>query len=464
MKSLKFLMITTLMVGFSQTLISSAAQAQVSPQQNYAVFMYQRLSGVTLQPDDPNITAMVALINQNNLLGAAQYVIAHDHGVFNNTVREVAAQQPIRTGVNAPNSPLTDYIADWIGVAYNGGAATSADARVLVTGNFYYMASAAAITQFNLQNTNLVNDILQTNNHYSELDSNVLNKNLDLAAVLVNAGPQMLVGADGKTAMPALDVAGSITSRGFYLGNGDSNNPGYLACGNMGTNRACVRNSIYMFEGIDIQTYADLGPDGMVTDDVNRAPPYQTSCQLCHNRLDSMKPAFALFDTDKNENFIEYALYNPNPCNSKNVDYSGTGHNSCSGQFDPNNIAIKENRNSQVFPTGFRVSAPTWTNTAASGTYQTMFGWGQAPGATYAATTGAGVNQFGQMLSSATAFGTNMATRFFTQICMRPPASDETATISALGANFQGPWKNDIQMLMAQIAILPDCLGTPGGS
>jgi len=172
--------------------------------------------------------------------------------------------------------------------------------------------------------------------------------------------------------------------------------------------------------------------------------------------LDSMRPSFALFDMDPTGSFIEHALYNPNPCKITQAQYNctGNGMTNCNSQFAPDNIAIKELRNCQVFPAGFAVTTPAWTNTAATGIYQAMFGWGGN-------TSGAGANQFGQMLAGATAFGTNMATRVFNQVCQRAPASDELATISSLGANFNGAWNHDLKMLMAQVAILPDCLGTP---
>lgn len=432
--------VATQMIALIFTLISVSASAQVTSAQSYAVFMYQRLAGITLQPTDARITAMVGLINQGNLLGAAQYVIANDHNVFNITIREIAAQQPTRLGVLLPNAPTTDYIADWIGTAYNGGQPTSADARQLVTGNFYYAASAAAVAQYSIPD-NLQKDIVTSNNHYAFMDAN----GLDYAAILVNAGPQQLLNAAATGTVNNPDAAGAITSLGFFTG-----------CGNAGTNRACVRDAIWEFEGVDIATYADTGPDGMVGADVDRDPPYQTSCQNCHNRLDSMRPAFALFDMDPSGSFIENALYNPKPCTiaQSKYDCTGNGQNNCSGQFAPDNVAVKELRNCQVFPQGFAVTTPAWTNTAATGIYQTMFGWGSN-------TSGAGAGQFGQMLAGATAFGTNMATRIFTQVCERTPAADETGTISALGANFQGAWKYDIKMLMAQVAILPDCLGSP---
>ena len=441
--ALKTVLIATLLVAFGTTFISASAKAQVSSSQAYAVFMYQRLAGTTLQPTDARITAMVNLINAGNLLGAAQYVIQNDHNVFNNTVREIAAQQPTRLGVNLPNAPTTDYIADWIGVAYNGGAAGgwhSMDARNLVNGNFVFQASASAVTQFSIPN-NQVNDVLTSNNQYAFMDTN----GLDYAAVLTNAGPQVLLNAAGTAAANNPDPAGTITSRGFMQG-----------CGNAGTNRACVRDSIWEFEGVDIATYADYGPDGMVGADVDRDPPYQTQCQLCHNRLDSMRPAFALYDMDPNGNFVEHALLNPNPCTIQQSKYdcTNTGHNNCNGQFAPDNVAIKELRNCQVFPGGYAVTGPGWTNPTATGNYQTMFGWGSN-------TTGAGAQQFGQMLAGATAFSTNLATKVFTQVCARAPASDEAGTITALGANFSSSWNYDIQMLLAQVAILPDCLGTP---
>ena len=264
------------------------------------------------------------------------------------------------------NSPTTDYVAGWLGVIYN-----NMDARNLVNGNFLFTVNPTLAPGVP---SNLVNDVLTSNNMYAFLDSNYINSSgannsVNIASLLQNSGAQQYlnsVGAAQGSAGVAVnnpDPAGLITSRGFAEGN-------LLA----GTNRAMVRNSILEFLCEDISSYADVGPDAPIGRDVDRYPAgsdttYQTQCVMCHNRLDGMKPAFSLIDMDTNGNYIQHALYNPQPCTTpaSRTDYTQAGHNTCQGQFDANNIAIKENRNSQVFPAGFQVTTPAWNNYATSG-------------------------------------------------------------------------------------------------
>lgn len=388
-------------VGLAQASCPSLG-SPLSPTMAQAYLMYQRLGAITPSICSPVLASMATDIAAGNMVGAANLVIANEPNFYNITVREMAAiWASAKVGNNQPNTPTNDMVAAVVAVVRDQLPATQ-----LLTGNFTYQVDP---TKFAAAYPSLASSLptgaasyVSGNTQYAFLDTN----NINLAQVIQSTPSAQMIMTTAKTLVANPDPAGVITSRAF-MQNANTD----------GTTRSLIRWSFLTFEGIDITDFAGPGPDNMIGRDVDREiggndNTFQNQCKTCHNRLDGMRPAFALFDWDDSNNIVLNALYN-----------TGSANN-----FDANNIVTKQNKNNTVFPGGYAVTSPAWVNNAASGTYQTLFGW--------TITSGAGANQFGQMIATSSHFPVAMTQAVFQSVCKRSVLPAETATVSALAANF----------------------------
>jgi hypothetical protein len=74
------------------------------------------------------------------------------------------------------------------------------------------------------------------------------------------------------------------------------------------------------------------------------------------------------------------------------------------------------------------------------------------------ATSGKGLNAFGQMLANSDMFPVCMARTAFKNLCRRPPTDTEAPLISALASDFQAS-NYSFRRLFEQVAVTPPCLG-----
>lgn len=404
-------------------LLVSTANAQVMPEPNSpitaarekALSIYKRLNGVSAPIDSPILKQMEPLIVAGNIAGAARLATA-ERGFLNVVVKDFAAKMSTREETVA--APFSDFVATVVGVTKD-----NVDARQLLTGNFTYRGIAGLANVRAAE----VADILSSNNHYADIES----QGLDLRTSLARSDTQKLVNTTGA-AVDNPEPAGLITTRAFMEAHATA-----------GTNRRIIEYTFREFLCVPMTDFADAtGSDAMVGRDVDRFPggsneKFQVTCKACHSNHDPLRPAVARFDFA--DNIVKHALVLPN----------GTGANQM--RQSPVGISSKMNQNATVFPEGYAVNDSTWVNQANRGANIDFFGWRGWQ-------TGNGVNQFGSMISSAEAFSRCMAKRVYQSVCKRDPASFESPMIRQAALNFESSNYN-LRTLFEEIVARPECLG-----
>ena len=209
--------------------ITPVVDASVSPNRARALELYKRLVGVNTPIDNPVLVRMESQLNAGNALGAAQIATEED-GFFNHVVRDMAAK--MSTLDESVKAPLNDMVAAFIGVTRD-----QLDARLLLTGNFYYMGNNGAAVVNNLQA-----DVVESINHYLALE----NQGYNLASVLERRDTQMVRVAGGNSLAANPDPAGVITSRSFMEAHATA-----------GTNRRLVEQTMKQFTCNPIESWAD---------------------------------------------------------------------------------------------------------------------------------------------------------------------------------------------------------------
>ncbi len=395
----------------------------ITPYQEQAALLYKRLVGVKTPIDNPVITAMAKQIELGQLRGAANLATA-ENGFYNITVRDFASRMSTRD--ETVNAGLNDFVAGFIGTARDDRSA-----KELLTGNFYYAGDPLKTAVA----SNLVNDLLKSNRHYEQLDS----QGYDLANVLkrydstTGNGQKVYNGKGGVVDSP--ETAGVLTSRAFMEAHAVA-----------GTNRRLVEFSFREFLCVPIEKWSDAtGPDNMVGMDIDRFPggdhsKFKVSCRSCHSSMDGLRPAFAKWTFSSG--FAKNAsIISP----GDNDDDEGTM------KQDPIGIAAKYNQNSDVFKGGNRVVATAFVNNAIRGANADYFGWGST-------LTGTGLNDYGKMISDSKAFPRCMAQRAFRSVCKREPASFDQPMLTRVANEFA---TNGFKLrdLFERVAISPECLG-----
>lgn len=404
----------------------SPAHAQVKPDimaadptalQSKARKIYERLTGTKLAIDSPLISEMTAFLNKGDLAGAAQ-IATKDPDFYNITVKLMALQ--LSTRDETIKTPLNDFVASLIGVTRD-----MRDARELLTGNFYYRGSGANIR------SDLVKDLLISNNHYADLETNRVN----LAANLERVEGQMI--ATSETASVASpDPAGVLTSRTFM---------GEHALA--GTNRRLVEYTFREFMCVPLDQWADTGAsDARIGRDIDRFPAgdhlkFQTSCKGCHTVMDGFRGAFAKWDFDGMG--IKHSAVN-----------ARGGANNYTIATDNQGIINKMNKNNTIFPAGYTTTNDSFVNNATRPQNANFFEWRGA------ASGGNGVKAFGTVVSNSRRFSQCMAKRVFKTVCRKDldPAADHAALVR-WGDEFEASGYQ-LKKLFESVAVKPECLGT----
>lgn len=416
----------TLMFLLLGTMSHAPALAQVKPNltaadpsalEVKARKIYERLTGTKLPIDSPLIAQMASLLNKGDLSGAAQ-IATQDPDFYNITVKLMALQ--LSTRDETIKTALNDFVASMIGVTRD-----MRDARELLTGNFYYRGTGDNIR------SDLVADLLISNNHYADLETNRVN----LAANLVRVEGQMLATSATATAANP-DPAGVLTSRTFM---------GEHALA--GTNRRLVEYTFREFMCVPLNEWADTGAsDARIGRDIDRFPAgdhmkFQTSCKGCHTVMDGFRGAFAKWDFDGMG--IKHSAVN-----------ARGGANNYTIATDAQGIINKMNKNGTVFPSGYVTTTDSFVNNATRPQNASFFEWRGA------ATGGNGVKAFGTVVSNSRRFSQCMAKRIFKTVCRKDlDVSKDQALLVRWGDEFEASGYQ-LKKLFESVAVKPECLGS----
>ncbi len=395
-------------------------QKPVSDARMKSALIYQRLTGTRVPIDYAVLSDMEQLILQNKTDQAAS-LATQDLNFYNLTVRDFAARMSSRA--ETYKAPVTDFIATVVGAVRD-----QIDARLLLTGNFYYKIKANSANGSAVQvPQNVVNDILLSNNHYNAIDE----QGLSMADLLEKVEGQKVIGPQGVE-VPHPDPAGLLTTRGWLEAHATA-----------GTNRRLVEFSFREFMCINIDQWADTSnSDERVGRDVDRFPggsssKFLTTCKGCHSGMDSLRGAFAQVDFADDRVKHGQVLAAGNQVSQMKRSVSG--------------VSDKLNGNAKVFPEGYVTVDSSWINQTVRGTNQKYFGW-------RGAVSGSGINAFGAMISRSQAFSRCMVQRVYSTICKRDVSIYENLMILALASEFE---KNNynLKWLFEHVVVRKECLG-----
>lgn len=423
---MKFIVLSLLTLSFSGAL-SSPAWAQVKPNVNAAEpsameakarKLYERLTGTKLPVDSPLVAQMVDLMGKGDLLGAAKLATT-DPNFYNITVKLMALE--LSTRDETIKIPFNDFAASIIGVTRD-----MTDARELLTGNFYYAGSGTGIR------SNVVADMLISDNHYVDLETTRTN----LAANLVRVEGQQIA-TSATTSVPNPDPAGVLTSRTFM---------GAHAL--MGTNRRLVEYTFREFMCVPLSEWADGGAsDARIGRDIDRFPAgdhmkFLTSCKGCHTVMDGFRGAFAKWDFD-----------------GMGIKHSAVNTRGAASNYtiatDAAGIVTKMNKNNTVFPSGYITTNDSYVNHATRTANAELFEWrGDA------AAGGNGVKGFGTAVANSRRFSQCMAKRVYKTVCRKDiDAVKDINLLKKWGDEFEASGYK-LKTLFESISVKPECLGS----
>jgi len=394
--------VTTAITAFVLCISVSASAQTDTPARQRAYTLFRAITGVGISIDDARIIQMENLIAAGDEKGAAA-VATSDPLFYDVRLRDMAKIMSNRA--ESVNVPLNDFVATWVGAIRD-----NVDARQLLTGNFYYTGNPALATAANPVRSDVNNDILTSDNHYTDLEE----KNYSLFANLVRVDGQQI--SVNSVPAPLVDAAGLITTRAFMAAHALD-----------GTNRRLVEYTFREFECTPILNWMDATrPDTFIGRDVDRFPGgddqrFQTTCKACHSQMDAIRPAFAFFDWDDNNGKI---LQQTSPFG-------------------------KLNKNNTVFPQGFAVNNNNWVNLATAPKNEDQFGW-------RGTLMGTGLNTFAGMIANSKGFSRCMVKRFFQSICKRDPNASEKSALESVAVDFETDYQ--LKRLAGSIATNPLCL------
>ncbi|QDK45130.1 hypothetical protein DOM22_08155 [Bdellovibrio sp. ZAP7] len=425
---MRFLLLPLIILGMGTG--TNSANAQVKPvvtaadpsaMELKARKIYERLTGTKLPADSPVVAQMVTFLNKGDVEGAAKIATADDN-FLNITVKLMALK--LSTRDETIKTDLNDMVAAFIGVTRD-----QRDARELLNGNFYYRG-ADNLTGVR---SNLVADILLTNNHYIDLED----KRVNLAKNLVRVNGQVIAVGDAATVANP-DPAGVLTSRAFQSAHTV-----------MGTNRRLVEYTFREFMCVPLSEWADTGASDLrIGRDIDRFPggdhnKFLTSCKGCHTVMDGFRGAFAKWEVNNNPAGIKHV--DANPHSNTSDAYTIIVDNSTG-------VIQKYNKNANVFPAGYVTRDDSWVNNAIREKNANFFEWrGNA-------LSGNGAKSFGTTVANSRRFSQCMAKRAYETVCRK--TFDEAKDLDKLktwGVEFENSGYK-LKSLFEKVAAKPGCL------
>jgi hypothetical protein len=421
--------LTNVAVQVSTITIAKADTAAV------ATKLYSRLASATLGLTDPKRTQMETLINQGNLLGAAQIATSDDR-FYNITVRTWAtpmanrAEDPI-IAQNYNNSIylLNDFVAMIIGTVRD-----ERNAQELLNGDFTYMVSEPILDAAGLPIVEAykpINTSTSDAKHFYDLNR----LNINLRQKLVRTAPQR---------PDFSDAAGVLTSQAWGVEH-------YFS----GTNRRPLQYALKEFLCVDIDDVRDPSlPVTRIRRDVSRAPggsttTFETTCRACHTGMDGLAGAFAYYNLTSVSTTTLTTYANPPGY------FAGTQLARAPNAVNPTGgIASKMNQNGSIFPSGYVTIDDSWINyfASSSSTSNINVGWPATM------TSGKGIKSLGTMLANTKAFPRCMTKRVFRKVCGREPSATEGTLIQSISDQFVSGGYN-LKSLFERVAIEAACIG-----
>jgi hypothetical protein len=479
---------------FATVLFANQTFAQIdrSPK-GEAQWLLERMTGVKWSATDPVVQQMTQLISAGDKAGAANLAMSQPQ-FLNVVVKQMALKMSTRE--ETIRAPFNDFAAMMMGVTRD-----SLDARYLLYGNFFYVGGDPAkapgapetlVTDFSLANvsingqnirSNLLRDVIGSNNHYEDLNRS----NIDIGASLSRVDGQRMagsatvsvtvdiigtagnvIGQEVRTSVvtqpiPHVDPAGLLTTRAFMGAHAIA-----------GTNRRLVEYTFRQFMCMGIEEWADTaGSDLRIGRDVDRLPggdqnKFLSNCKGCHSVMDGFRGAFAKFDWRDGINEIGSAVLH--------VDNGATG-----GDLRPNvvnnsattsGVVRKLNRPEFVQYAGGYVSTDdSFVNNANRGVNALLFGWRSpapepaGPVPARLASRTAGAHAFGRLVAGSRRFGYCMAKRVWDEVCHVEYSDAEMQAIYAsVGLAFETEGQNSesrngfvMKKLFEKVALHPKC-------
>lgn len=401
-----------LFLGLSRLALEAASLDPIAAQ-NQAKRLYERLTG--LPPNATQLNELTALM----LDGRADQVAframdeTSSYGFYKWVLRNLF--NPLSSRAAQTDLSLNDYTATIAGtVIQNKSFDRLLYADTLYVGDDRLVAGNTGAELLIRPDNNTppagqVRALLRQDNADVKYDDN--NHYLDLQKL--NDWPSRLVEksqvavytqtTSGKVS--AEDVAGLLTTRQWA-------SEFYLA----GTNRRSFRFLMKSFVCRDMEELMDISlPDVRVRQDVDRSPggdsrTYLTRCAGCHTGMDGFAGAFAYFDFTNNQLTYNSRLQSGN----------------------------KQFRQSNVFPTGYRLTDNSWINLWLTGANSSL-GWRLPLGASSPSMLQGdrGAKALGMMVAASEAFSDCMVRRVFQRVCAKQASASELANLSKIARDFE---------------------------
>lgn len=379
--------------------------------------LLERISSTKVSSDHHLVEAMAARIRVGDRRGAAEIATTHPN-FLNTTVKLMALKMSTRE--ESIRISLNDFAAMFIGVTRD-----ELDARELLKANYSYRANMAAVPAGVTVRANVVEDMINSNNHFQDLEQ----VQIDIGQILVQVPGQVLRdGADNVVANP--DPAGVLTSRTFMAAHATD-----------GTNRRLVEFTFREFMCVPIEEWADTrASDARIGRDIDRFPggdhmKFQTSCKGCHTQMDGFRGAFAKWDFQGGR-----AVNGDMPVRVGN--YSAQG------------VSNKLNKNGSVYAGGFQTTDSTFVNNSRGPANANLFGWrGNSNG-------GMGVKDLGIMVGNSKRFSQCMVKRVYDAVCRTNLVAKYNLPYLAEQAEKFEQNGYNLKKLFQMVAITPQCSGT----
>lgn len=396
-----------------------------------ALDIYSRLTGVKTAASNPLVDRMAREIANGDVLEAAAIVTNEDSRFLNITVRDFAAKMSNRD--QSVNTPLNDFIATIVGATRD-----EINSQRLLWDNLTYVGdpNQAPVP------SDMVADILRSNNHYQALDDG----RYDLSKVLVQRNQQFLFNGTAAIANP--QPSGLLTSRQWLMEHAIA-----------GTNRRLVEYTFKIFLCSPIESVADAaGPEDVVGPDIDRIPggsatKFQTNCRACHTILDGFRPAFARWTFGNG--YAKHAFVVPEigPTADENANVVGMQE-----YPDIRNISAKINRNQDVYPDARLVRDDRWVNNAIYNANKVNLKFDTANPSIMG---GVGTQSFGRAMATSARFGRCMAERVFKQVCKRDVINSDNVELNKIAGEFSDIRSNNynLKFLFQRVVTSPNCLG-----
>lgn len=378
--------------------------------------LLERISSTKVSTDNILLRQMASRIRTGDRIGAAEIATTHPN-FLNTTVKLMALKMSTRE--ETIRQPLNDFAASFIGVTRD-----ELDARELLKANYSYRANMSIVPAGVTVRNNIAEDILNSNNHYQDLEQ----VQIDIGQILVQVpGQQLRDGAGNIVANP--DAAGVLTSRAFIGAHATD-----------GTNRRLVEFTFREFMCVPIEEWSDTrASDARIGRDIDRFPggdhmKFLTSCKGCHTQMDGFRGAFAKWDFQGGR-----AVHGDMPVRV--------------GGYSNEGIANKMNKNENVYGGGFQTTDASFVNNSRGPANSTLFGWrGNING-------GVGTRDLGVMVGNSKRFSQCMVKRVYDAVCR----TNLVAKYNMHYLSQYGDWFEQngysLKKLFQMVATTPECNG-----